>query len=128
MGQIEPGAIDEWAAANAKYGARARKARVRTALSLAAFGGVFFAVVLGAGSVLAEREQKETDQLAEQGLRPVYYKRGRQISEGERSASSGFVLFVVAAGVASAAAAGVFFAMGGRLSAEHTRGLDLMRR
>jgi hypothetical protein len=49
--------VDEWAAANAKFGGAARKARVRTALSLATFVAVFFGVVLGAGSALGEREQ-----------------------------------------------------------------------
>ncbi len=115
----------EWASMNEKHGGG--KARSRTLLSGATFLVVFLAVFLGLGSVLATREEEENAALAAQGLRRVYVGRGgRSVSEGERTSGS-FLLLFAAGGAAGLVAGGaVFFAMGGKLSAEHIRGLKNM--
>ncbi len=119
---------DEWKAANEKYGAASRKAKLRFVLAALAFAVVFGGTFLGVGSVLAGQEAAEDARLAEQGYKRVYYKRGRHVSDGERAANAGVLLFVIAGAAGVGAAAMVFFGMGGKLSAEYARGLDQLRR
>lgn len=125
MSQKDDALAQEWAAMNKKHGGK--KARVRGLLSGAAFLVVFLAVFLGLGSTLAASEEQENEALAARGLRKVYVgRRGRHVSEGERARGSFLFLFALGGAAGLAAGGAVFFGMGGKLSAEHIRGMKNM--
>jgi hypothetical protein len=124
----ERGFEDEWKKANVKYGAASRTATLRAVGAGAVFGVTFLAVFLALGSALGSREAEREAQARAEGYTVTYRTvRGHGVSEGERMRSAGIGLFGLAALAAAAAGAAVFFGTGGKLSAEHRRGLDRMR-
>lgn len=93
---------------------------------------MFVAITLF-GMRKAEQAAIEEDALREQGISVERVKismRGRSshvMSSREQAADSGLLLYVLAFGGAAAAGLVAFFAAGGKLSAEHARGLRNMR-
>jgi hypothetical protein len=122
--------LDEWNAI-AKRGASARrKAMVPKIVAALAFAIVTAGVFVGLGSAWsksAAAEEADKQARIARGER-VYEWHRRGSTKETRAAGDVFLLAIIAIGAGVGAAAGGFFALGGRLSEEHRRGFQQIRR
>jgi hypothetical protein len=117
--------VDEWNAAAKRGAAARRRVLVPIVVAMVLFGagffGTFFALGQLWGSSAAEDEARKEEILRGGGTVIEVHRRGSM--KETRAMGDGFLLFAIAAGAGLALGAAGFFVLGGRLSAEHTRGL-----
>lgn len=121
---------EEWDQIAKKGAAARRKKLVPVLAGLGAFAIVFVTVFFAVGSVWAKSAQADEDAKQARLARGerVYEWHARGSTKESRAAGDGLVLFLIATGAGVGAAAGAFFALGGKLSAEYQRGFEAMRR
>jgi len=123
MTDIDPSIADEWNA-RAKAAAGHRRAMmVPVLVGLALFFVITFASFSVLGRYFGENAIDHQRQLQEQGVVEATYRRGRQVTEGEQARSAGLALFLAAFALGAGAGFGAFRLLGGKISAEHSRGL-----
>lgn len=118
--------LDEWNAA-AKRGAAAKREALVPVIAGALAFVIAFAGVFAAISALYVAEDRDKEERLARGETVVEIHR-RGSTKETRAAGNVFFIVLVAAVAGTAAGAGAFLGLGGKLSSEYRRGLEQMGR
>jgi hypothetical protein len=124
---VDPSIAEEWSKAARAGAGRKRRLMIPVIVGCALFVSVTLGIFLGVGAWTGERAAARKQSLADRGLVEVTTRRGRTVSEGELTRDAGAGLFFLAVAVGALAGVGGFVATGGKISAEHARGLGQKR-